>query len=699
MPPQQQAASPDSFTHSRPRSKLIPPHSSQSTSSSMHKLEQDWVSATLHSSWTHKPTWTLESFIPQQEQQPPPPPQQQQQQQRPLHRNDGFGTINTTSYYGDSYYNEYSHYYDSYYYNVYPHYYDSYSYNEYPDYHYHSAAAATQMPTPASTATQTTTPDTTTTTEPMTPRSFAPSLESSPSYYHLFPKDQLQSWGQAIEYHTACSRNLPHSFHTTKETVGYPSLLSSREYGLVDQTIFLQEQRQPRVYGIQGNNNHSCKTAKTTTPHSSAEFSSLIYESAYYQQVYASRGQDSRNQTALGHSRHLETTDRTWNQANPESHNSRWTSENPILDSPRHQSREHGAVYKTTLGHNYYPTPETTPPCSPKGTYKSHSSAYQSIAYSQQTHASQGYESEYKTAFSNELHHHAAMNQIGYHAYPESHEPQWTYTSHFVQQQPPYGNGTELDTSLNSCHYRSTLNPSENRSLNTSHEANITHQGGFSQQQQQQQTQLDRRREHVMALGYNHGNSATMNSVEYRLFPSMGDSILAQRGCFTQPHMQQTQGHKDDSRVVDNSSNHHHYDHIAVNFTVHKPVPGSPLPLPPPPAAAAAAAASQTHNSGGISLILTKAFSPYYSDSDDWLEQLLEEVPTDPEDYPTVFGSFVAYERYRTQLEKAEYQRKQKIEAKVRAITKAKADGQAKYQAKAQNKIKNTIMEVLFSRL
>ncbi|KAF9328782.1 hypothetical protein BGZ91_000844 [Linnemannia elongata] len=167
----------------------------------------------------------------------------------------------------------------------------------------------------------------------------------------------------------------------------------------------------------------------------------------------------------------------------------------------------------------------------------------------------------------------------------------------------------------------------------------------------------------------------------------MGDSILAQRGCFPQPHMQQTQGHKDDSRVVDNSSNHHHYDHITVNFTVHKPVPRSPLPLPPPPpAAAAAAAASQTHSSGGISLILTKAFSPSYFDSDDWLEQLLEEEPTDPEDYPTVFGSFVAYERCRTQLERAEYQRKQKIEAK--------ADGQAKYQPKAQNKIKNTIMEM-----
>ncbi|KAG0058137.1 hypothetical protein BGZ89_001529, partial [Linnemannia elongata] len=291
----------------------------------MHKPEQDWVSATLHSSWMHKPTWTLESFILQQEQQPqqqqPQQQQQQQQQQRPLHRNDGFGTINTTSYYGDSY-NEYPHYYDSYYYNVYSHYYDSYNYNECLDYHYHSAAA-TQMPTPASTATQTTTPDTTTTTttttttEPTTPRSFAPSLESNPSYYHLVPEDQLQSWGQAIEYRTACSRNHPHSFHTTKETVKYPSLLSSREYGLVDQTIFLQEQRQPRIYGIQGNNNYSCKTAKTTTPHSSAEFSSLIYESAYYQQVYASRGQDSRNQTALGHSRHLETMDRTWNQANP----------------------------------------------------------------------------------------------------------------------------------------------------------------------------------------------------------------------------------------------------------------------------------------------------------------------------------------------------------------------------------------------
>ncbi|KAG9070131.1 hypothetical protein KI688_009463 [Linnemannia hyalina] len=523
---------------------LIPSHSSQSTSS-IHKRDHHLVSATLRSSLTHKPAWTLESFIPQHEQQ-----QQQQQQQTPLHRNDGLGINNTTSYYGN------------YYYNVYPHYYNSYSYNEYPRYYFYPAAS-TQTTPPASTTRQTTTPDTTTTatTEPTTPRSFAASLKSSPSYYRLFPEEQQQVWGQACEYQTAFSYNRPHSYHATKNFPKYNSFPSSNTSSVVNQAPFTQEQQQPRDYEIQSNNNHWCTIVETKTPHSSPSTYDFLgsvynYESAHSQKAHALRGQDSGNQTALGQSRHLDTTDRARKQANPESQDSHWIPENSILEPQQHQPHGHGTVYKTTLGYNYYATLETTPPRSSMGTHKSHSSAYQSTAYSQQTHASQGHESGYKTAFSYDLDHHAALNQRGYHAYPESHEPQWTYAGHFPQQQqqrqeqqqrsllysndgasaehnptssfnnsqyqsyyhangtsmphsladarefnsiqssrslqqqqqhPPYGNSTELDSTLNSYHYRSSLNPAEYRSLIIAHGTGITHQGSFSEQQQQQQ--------------------------------------------------------------------------------------------------------------------------------------------------------------------------------------------------------------------
>ncbi|KAF9145449.1 hypothetical protein BGX30_008873, partial [Mortierella sp. GBA39] len=489
----------------------------------------------------------------------------------------------------------------------------------------------------------------------------------------------------------------------------YHSISSSNASSVVNQASFPQEQQQPPV--------HNRRDQDT----------SLVSKySADSQKAQVLRGQDSGNQTALGHSRHLDTTDRASKQANPESRHSRWTPENPIHEPQQHPLHRHGTVYKTTLGYNYYATPETTPPRSSMGTHKSHSSAYQSTAYSQRIHASQGHESEYKTAFSYDLHHHAAMNQRGYHAYPESHEPPSTYTGHFPQQQQqeqqqrpllysndgasaehnptssfnnsqcqsyyhangtsmphslvdtrescsiqssrslqqqqrqsPYGNSTELDSTLNSYHYRSTLNPAEYRPLLTAHDTGITHQGGFSQyqqqqqQQEQQQEQLDRGREHVMAFGNNHSNSTTMSSMEDRLFPLMRDSTSAQRGCFPQPQRQQTQGHEDDSRVVDNSSNHHHYHHITMNPTILKPMPGPPLPLPPPPPVT-----SSTHSSGCSGLLLTKAFSPSYSDPDDWVERLLEEEESfEIVGYPESFIDFVAYERYRTQMERSKYER------------------------------------------
>ncbi|KAG9070132.1 hypothetical protein KI688_009464 [Linnemannia hyalina] len=161
-----------------------------------------------------------------------------------------------------------------------------------------------------------------------------------------------------------------------------------------------------------------------------------------------------------------------------------------------------------------------------------------------------------------------------------------------------------------------------------------------------------------------------------------------------QPQRQQTQGHENDSRVVDNSSNHHHF---AMNPTMLKPVPGPPLPPPPPPPPAA----TSTHSSGSSGLLLTKAFSPSYFDPDDWVERLLEDEEESFENvgYPESFTDFVAYERYRTQMERSKYEREQKIEARARAIVKAKADGQAKYHVKAQNKMKSAISEVLFSCL
>ncbi|KAK3835866.1 MAG: hypothetical protein JOS17DRAFT_844321 [Linnemannia elongata] len=732
MPPQQRTASPslDPFTRSHHRSILIS-HSSQSTFS-MHKRDQDLASATLRTSWTHEPTWIRGSFIPQQEQQ-----QQQQQQQRPL---------NNTTYC-----------YDNYYYNVYPRYNDRYSYNEYPHYYYNPAAAI-QTTTLASTTTQTATPDTatTTTTGPTTPRSFAASLESSPSCYRLFSKEQQQLWGQASEYQTAFSHNRPHFHHTTKDSPEYHSFSSSNASSVVNLAPFNQDQQQPRVYRIQSNNNHWCTTAGPTPPRSSPKVYSSVYESARSQKAQELRGQDGGSQTALSYSRHQEPTDRARKQTNPESYDTRWTPEDPILEQQPHQPYGYEAEYKTTLGYNYYTTPETTPPRSSRGSSKSHSSACQSTVYTQQTHASQGYESDYKTASSNNFHHHhhGVMNQEGYHSYPESHEPQWTYDSRLLQkqqqqqeqqqrplltnndgagteytpaffyntsqnksyyhakgtsmphsltetresssiqpsrslqqqQQTASGNSIEIYTTLNSGYkYRPTLNPAEHRSLSRSHEAGIIRQGGFSLQQQQ----LDRGREHVTAFGNNQGNIKTMNGTEYRLFPSMRDCNSTQRGCFPYPQRQQAQGHEDNSRVVDNSSNYHN---ITMSSTTHKPGPRPPLQPSP-------AAASTTHSSGKNGLLLTKAFCPSDSDSDDWLERLLEEESVETKGYLESFTDVVAYERYRTQLERANYERRQKLEARAGAIAKAKADGQAKYQTKTQNKIKNAISEVLFSRL
>ncbi|KAF9536013.1 hypothetical protein EC957_000892, partial [Mortierella hygrophila] len=287
--------------------------------------------------------------------------------------NNGLGINNTASYYGNYYY-----------YNDYPHYYDSYSYNEYPRCYYYPAAS-TQTTTPASTTKQKTTPDTITTTaattEPTTPRSFAASLKSSPSYYRLFSEEQHQVWGQACKYQAAFSYNHPHSHHVTRDFPEYHSFSSSNAPSVVNQASISQEQQQPRVYGTQSNNNHWCTIVETKTPRSSPTTYGFLgsvydYESAHSQKAQALRGQDSGNQTALGHSRHLETTDHARKQANPESHDSCWTPENPILEPQQHQSHGHGAVYKTTLGYNYYAIPETTPPRSSMGTHKPHSSAY-----------------------------------------------------------------------------------------------------------------------------------------------------------------------------------------------------------------------------------------------------------------------------------------------------------------------------------
>ncbi|KAF9155028.1 hypothetical protein BG015_011265 [Linnemannia schmuckeri] len=134
-----------------------------------------------------------------------------------------------------------------------------------------------------------------------------------------------------------------------------------------------------------------------------------------------------------------------------------------------------------------------------------------------------------------------------------------------------------------------------------------------------------------------------------------------------------------------------------MDTTMHKPMSDPPLSPPPSPAAVV----PPSHSSGCNSLLLTKAYCPFESDPDDiWYKRLLEEEESvETKRYLAIFFNFVAYGRYKTELKKIGYEKKQKLEARARAITRAKAEGQAKFQDKAYNKIIDAITEVLFSRL
>ncbi|KAG0310584.1 hypothetical protein BGZ97_012463 [Linnemannia gamsii] len=509
------------------------------------------------------------------------------------------------------------------------------------------------------------------------------------SYYPQQEQQGQTSWielnnGARYYYHTGAE--------TAKAKPTRSSSATSLESSSTDHTRFTQEQ-QGQTSWIELNNGarydyHTGAETAMAKPTRSSSATSLESSSTdhtrFPKEKQQLRGQGNEYQTAIGYNyqhHSVVAMSQVGNQEHPELRGLPWAYTNSGLGI---QWVNNTTFSNDNLHCNYYgTTTETTTP-EPFALFTMSSLTHHTRFLQEQP--LYGQRSGYQATFDTKHHCHGATKDFVEHSCSSSHESNLPRQIRFlhVQQQDRVHEVNDNGTYSNNSPRNWIREKRMYCNLTNAHEPRSIHQSRVCQQQHLKMPYGNDAK--LPAPIFSHSRDALINYDGYQAYEDSMEPCGAQEHCFLPHHQQQIQGYEVSDHAAD-KGNINIYS--ATTDTAQRTVDS-----------ATPAAAPSSLSSSITGFLLTAEYYPSDID-DDRSEWLLKEESSDSKRYPARFGRFVAYERYKVELERAQCERQQKIAARARAIEKAKIESIEKFRFREKNKskVKSTITEVLFGHL